>query len=106
MIPLSCVDTVEFKDDDGTVFKFRPKTGRLERRLCELFSSIEGKPALEQIDGRDTFINEILVGWSGPGLPAFPTDGKVADAFGANQKTRLLEMWGRAGDIPVEEKKS
>jgi hypothetical protein len=106
MIPLSCSDFVEYKDDDGTVFKFKPKTGRLERRLCELFSSIEGKPALEQINLRDAFINDILVGWSGAGLPAFPIDGTVADMFGAVQKNRIFEMWNCAGDATVEEKKT
>ena len=105
MIPLSCKDSVEFRDDDGTVYKFKPKTGRLERELCELFSSIENKPALDQINARDSFINKILVGWSGPGLPSFPASA-VADEFGAEQKTRILEMWGKAGDVSVEEKKS
>jgi hypothetical protein len=105
VIPLACTDTVEYRDDDGVVFVFRPKTGKLERRLCEMFAATEGKTPVEQIDLRNSFVNEILVGWRGNNLPAFPTTG-AADMFSSDQINKLLMFWGKAGDISAEEKKS
>lgn len=105
MIPLSCKESVEYKDDDGTIYVFKPKTGKSEREFCTTFTDLDNKSLVEQMNMRDAFINKILVGFRGPGMPAFP-EKDVADLFSIEQKIRIIEMWGKAGDATQEEKKS
>ena len=106
MIPLGCKESVEFTDTDGTTFKFLPKTGRLERELLELFAKSETASPIEQRKAYDGFLEKILIGWRGPGMPAYSKEN-VGDLFSMQQKSRILnDMWDKAGDVSVEEKKS
>jgi hypothetical protein len=105
MIPITSTDIVKHKDEDGITYKFRPKTGRLEREMLTSFSPSETDEvsAIEYITRRDAFIKKILIGWEGAPMPE---DGDYASVFTNAQMMKLLEYWNKASDVSVEEKKS
>lgn len=106
MIPLSAREHVEYLDNDGVVFLFKPKTGANEGELFTMFA--EGETLAKSIEKLSAFIDKILVGWRDTkkaGMPAFPAEGRVSDMFNQNEKLKLLDFWTKANALTPEEKK-
>ena len=105
MIPVCSKESIDYTDEDGVVWTFLPKTGRRERALVDLGEKAQGMSPADAMEASASLVNEVLVGWKGPGLPAFP-DGGAADLLNSGERWRIIEMWGKANELPAEEKKS
>jgi hypothetical protein len=97
MIPISSRESVEFKDPtDGVIFKFKPKSGLLERELFDIWDD-KNSPD-ERIKKIDSLIDKILLS---------PTYGdKPSNIFNSDEKAKIIGFWNDANKLTVEEKKS
>ena len=96
MIPISSKEFIEYKDPaDGVVFKFKPKTGTLEREMYELWNEKKDL-TMKEIHEADIklmdFINKILV-------------SPKAD-YNSDECAQILRLWNDANRLTKEEKKS
>lgn len=105
MIPVCAKERIEYTDEDGVVWTFLPKTGRRERALVELGDKAQTMTPAEAMDSTAIFIDEILVKWNGKGLPD-PGVAKLSAFLNSAERWRVIEMWGKANELPPEEKKS
>jgi hypothetical protein len=109
MIPVSCKESIEYKDEDGIVWKFAPRYGALEREFIQLSDTVIGKPILEQLALMDSFFDKILIGWKDEKgrMRPFPSDKKPSAILNQNEKTRVVfRYWIEANKLTPEEKKS
>jgi hypothetical protein len=107
MIPLSAKGFVEFTDEDGIIWRFKPKCGDTEDMLL---SYVEGKEIAYSASVKNArdLVDLILLGWSDPqnkGMKQFPTDGKASVLFTPDERGKILEYWHKANRLTVEEKK-
>jgi hypothetical protein len=96
MIPISSRENVSYTDPkDGIVFKFKPKSGALERQLFEIWD--EKKSHTDRMDMIDSLVDMILI------------EPKYSDApskvFNSDEKGELLKFWHEANKLTGEEKK-
>lgn len=112
MIPLSARESVEYKDDDGITWRFKPQYGAMEVRTLGFYDSIKGLPLTEQYDKTAALVDDVLLGWSGgpANLPQFPAINKgelphPSAFFSLSEMGELLIMWTKANQLTGEEKK-
>lgn len=102
MIPVSQREFVEFKDKDGVLFKFRPKSGILEREMFNIFK--ENISVDEKLRLTDEFVDKILL------APEYKDENgepvKPSDKLNSQEKQMVLGFWHEANRLAVEEKKS
>jgi vancomycin resistance protein YoaR len=91
MIPVSSREFVEYKDDDGMVFRFKPKSGTLENELWSVYDENSDQKA--QRNRFDEFFNKILI------------SPKDAD-YNSDEKVKIVKFWHDANRLAVEQKKS
>ena len=109
MIPLSAKGFVEHKDEDGIVWRFKPKCGDTEDTLLAYISNKENIPMEQSVKNAREFIDAILISWSDPeakGMVAFPTDGKPSRIFTAEERITIMTYWNKANGLSGEEKKT
>lgn len=87
---------VEHKDDDGIVFRFKPKCGILERVQMDIWR--EGETVEQYRDKLDAFIDRILI------LPIYAD--APSKVFNSEEKIELLRMWNEANKLSKEQKKN
>jgi hypothetical protein len=106
MIPVCCKDFVTYTDESsGIVYRFKPKTGILERKVNTLALS-EFKP-VEGLDELNAIIDEILLLWDDTkkvGMPNFDSQ-KPSTVFHSEEKWKLINFWNKANSLSAEEKK-
>lgn len=90
MIPVSSKESVEYKDKDGVVFTFKPKSGTLEREMWSIWKA--GDDNDTTANKLDAFIDKILL-------------SPKAD-YNSEEKARIIKFWHDANALTVEEKKS
>jgi hypothetical protein len=90
MIPLSSKESVEYKDSDSVVWKFKPKTGSLEKEMFGIYDdNIDYKERLKVVDA---FIDKILI-------------SPKAD-YNSDEQAEIIRFWNMANKLTPEEKKS
>jgi hypothetical protein len=90
MIPLSSKESVEYKDSDLVVWKFKPKTGLLEKEMFGIYDdNIDYKERLKVVDA---FIDKILI-------------SPKAD-YNSDEQAEIIRFWNLANKLKPEEKKS
>lgn len=90
MIPVSSKESVEHKDIDGVVWKFKPKTGSLEKEMLDIYDEkLDYKDRLKVIDA---FIDKILI-------------SPKAD-YNSDEQAEIIKFWNQANRLTAEEKKS
>lgn len=90
MIPVSSREFVEHKDSDGVVWKFKPKTGSLEKEMFGIYE--EDVPFMTRLSKTDAFIEKILV-------------NPKAD-YNSDEQAEIIKFWNMANRLTAEEKKS
>jgi len=102
MIPVSQNEKIDFKDEDGTVWQFKPRTGALER---EAVFEILDKDQVSKRDSAEAFkivadfVNKIVVGWNGK------PDGMPSDVLNHREQVEAIYIWLASGRLTAEEKK-
>ena len=92
MIPVSSKESIDYVDEDKVAWKFKPKTGSLERELFDLYDDkLEWKDRLDKVK---TFIAKIVVS------PKEGTD------FNSDEHAEIIRIWNIANRLKPEEKKS
>jgi hypothetical protein len=90
MIPVSSKESVEYVDSDKVVWKFKPKTGSLEKEMFNIYDeNIDFKTRLKVFDA---FIEKILI-------------SPKAD-YNSEEQSEIIKFWIQANKLTVEEKKS
>lgn len=114
MIPISKDKRLEWEDESGVVYVFKPLVGETEVIANEVW---EGWKSIGKDDTRkiselaDRLINAVLVDWKKKDganieLPEFPKDGKPADMFTIIDKTSLLLAIQRVNSLSEVDKKN
>jgi hypothetical protein len=111
VIPLSANEKVYFKDDDGVVWAFKPRTGLLEREwfgMIERTKQAQSVSELEAFDALAAFFDKVLIGWDDAKsrMPAFPSDNRPHLLFTTEERYQVIGFWMKAGILTPEEKKS
>jgi len=90
MIPVSSKESIEYVDSDKVVWKFKPKTGSLEKEMFGIYDeNIDYKARLTVVDA---FIDKILI-------------SPKAD-YNSDQQAEIIKYWNLANRLTTEEKKS
>jgi len=90
MIPVCSKEVIDYTAVDGTAWKFKPKTGTLEKAMFEIYD--------EKLDYKDRFkvveglIDKILI-------------SPKAD-YNSDEQAVIIRYWNEANKLTVEEKKS
>ena len=107
MIPLSMKQkTVTFTDGDGVTWTFAVKSGANEMRLIQLYEEAKTDSTGAWMQKQMVFFNEIVQGWSGSGMAAFPPDGNPAVLFTSSERAEVFGCWHEANSLGPEQKKS
>jgi len=97
MIPISSKEYVEYKDpSDGVVFKFKPKSGILEKELFDIWD--DKNSAEDRIAKIDILVDKILI------EPKY--NDSPSNIFNSDEKAKLISFWNDANRLTKEEKKS
>jgi hypothetical protein len=90
MIPVSSKESIEYKDGDGVVWKFKPKTGTLEKAMFDIYDeNIDYKKRLVVVDD---FIDKILI--------------SPRSDYNSDEQAEIIKYWNMANKLTAEEKKS
>jgi hypothetical protein len=90
MIPVSSKESIEYVDSDKVVWKFKPKTGSLEKEMFGIYNeNIDYKARLTVVDA---FIDKILI-------------TPKAD-YNSDEQAEIIKYWNLANRLTTEEKKS
>jgi len=90
MIPVSSKESIEYVDSDKVVWKFKPKTGSLEKEMFGIYDeNIDYKARLTVVDA---FIDKILI-------------SPKAD-YNSDEQAEIIKYWNLANRLTTEEKKS
>jgi hypothetical protein len=90
MIPVSSKESIEYVDSDKVVWKFKPKTGSLEKEMFGIYDeNIDYKARLTVVDA---FIDKILI-------------TPKAD-YNSDEQAEIIKYWNLANRLTTEEKKS
>ena len=90
MIPMCSRESVEFVDNDGTAWKFKPKTGTLENQMFTLYG--EGMKYDEIKKNVSDFVDKILISPKGD--------------YNSEEHREILNLWNEANHLSTTEKKS
>ena len=90
MIPVSSKESIEYVDSDKVVWKFKPKTGSLEKEMFGIYDeNIDYKARLTVVDA---LIDKILI-------------TPKAD-YNSDEQAEIIKYWNLANRLTTEEKKS
>jgi hypothetical protein len=106
MIPLCCLDKVEYTDEDGTEWTFKPVTGDLEREYIKMNESIN-----EQKDNSvkliDELIGKVVLKCRPKDKPDYFKRHKICDSLTINEKLKvIIQVWQKANELSASEKKT
>jgi hypothetical protein len=107
MIPVSSKGFVQYEDEDGVIFKFKPKSGDVEDKLMTYYAN-DDKDLVKVINSAKELFNFVLLGWEdvkNVGMPSYPKDKNAAKLFTPDERTQILQYWHKANVLtPVEKK--
>jgi len=105
MIPASVKGYVEYTDDDGVTWRYKPKCGDTEDALIAYIANKEA-PNDAATNSRK-FLDSILIGWTDPKsrLPPFPVSNP-SSIFTTEERGRLFTYWHKANALSEDEKKT
>jgi hypothetical protein len=95
MIPVSSKEYVEYKDSDGTNWRFKPKSGSLEKEMYLLWE--DGISQEESAKRLDAFMDKIILS---------PIDEYKKADYNSLEKSKIINFWNNANRLTIEEKKS
>lgn len=112
MIPICMRETVSYKDSDGIIWLFKPKSGAMEAEYLTVNAAaaqlFEAGKVIEGVEAHRSFFDNVVLGWSEEGkrMPSYPVDKKPSKIFNADERSKIIEMWAKSGEVSSEEKKS
>lgn len=106
MIPLCCLDTVEYTDEDKTKWIFKPFTGDLEREYIKLMEAIREENE-ESVKMLDTLIEKVVLKCSPVSNPDYFKRRKIVKEMIRSEKLKIIfNIWQKANDLSDDEKKT
>jgi hypothetical protein len=105
MIPVSCRSFVELKEDDGTLWRFLPKSRAMEDEALLLMKELKELTNEDFQPKFDAFIKKILIGFSTPIDPSLTVE-KLLSTVNRGECWEIVGKWNQANELSVEQKKS
>jgi hypothetical protein len=106
MIPLCCLDKVDYTDEDGTEWSFKPITGDLEREYIKMNESINEQKD-DSVKLLNDLIKKIVLKCRPKDKPDYFKKRKISDSLTINEKLKvIIQVWQKANELSINEKKT
>jgi len=111
MIPVSKDERLVFTDEEsGIVYETTPIIGEKEKEFYKIGEQMSKTTNQFDVDALsklfDPFIDDVLLGWKGENIPAFPTDGKPSAMFRTLDKVDMYNAISKHNRLTASEQKN
>jgi hypothetical protein len=106
MIPLCCLDKIDYTDEDGTKWTFKPITGDLEREYIKMFKALE-EDEEKAANMLNALFNKVVLKCCPKDKPDFFKKRKIGNMISIKEKMNVvIRIWQDANALSVDEKKT